>query len=68
MPAAKFSPVFDRSKIMVNMMQDILQYVPYALFLAAIFALLGAGVIYTFTVFRRNDKRYGERKADSTNL
>ena len=53
---------------MINMMQDILQYVPYALFMLAVFALLGGGVIYTFMVFRRNDKRYGEKKADSTNL
>lgn len=48
---------------MINMMKDILQYVPYALFLAAVFALLAGGVIYTFMVFRRNDKCYGEEKA-----
>lgn len=42
------------------MMKDILQYVPYALFLAAIFALLAGGVIATYMVFRRNDKRYGK--------
>lgn len=35
------------------MMKDVLQYLPYALFLLAVFTLLGTGVIYTFAVFRR---------------
>jgi len=50
---------------MINMMKDILQYLPHALFLAVVFALLGAGVIYTYVVFRRNDKRYGKNEADT---
>ncbi len=50
---------------MINMMKDILQYLPYALFLLAVFALLGAGLVYTFMVFRRNGKRYDKKEADS---
>jgi len=53
---------------MINMMKDILQYAPYALFLAAVFALLAGGAIYTFIIFRRNDKRYGEEKADAPKI
>lgn len=53
---------------MVNMMKDILQYLPYALFLAAVFALLAGGVIATYTVFRRNDKRYGKTEAETTKI
>ena len=38
---------------MMNMMKDILQYVPYALFLAAVFSLLLLSVAYTMRYFRQ---------------
>lgn len=42
---------------MINMMNDILQYLPYALFVGAIFALLIAGVAVTFFYFRKSEQR-----------
>lgn len=39
------------------MMKDILQYVPYALLLAAVFGLLFAGVAFTILRFRKAEKR-----------
>ncbi len=53
---------------MINMMEDIRQYLPYALFLLAVFTLLGTGVVYTFVVFRRNDKRHGKKEVDSMKI
>ncbi len=42
---------------MINMMKDILQYLPYALFLGAIFLLLFAGVAVTVKYFLKAGKR-----------
>ena len=39
------------------MMQDILQYLPYAVFLAAIFGLLMTGVAATYFHFRKAERR-----------
>lgn len=38
-------------------MMDILQYVPYALFVAAVLLLLGGGLTYTLLFFKRANKR-----------
>ncbi len=53
---------------MINMMKDILQHLPYALVLLAVFTLLGTGMVYTFVVFRRNGKRYGKKEVDSMKI
>ena len=42
---------------MPQMMSDILQYVPYAILVAAVFLLLGGGVVYTILFFRKAGKR-----------
>jgi len=42
---------------MINMMKDILQYVPYAILLAAVFGLLFAGLAVTINYFRKEGKR-----------
>ncbi len=42
---------------MINMMQDILQYLPYALFVGAIFAMLFAGIVFTYLRFRKADRK-----------
>lgn len=47
---------------MINMMQDILQYVPYALFLSFITLLLGAGVYVTFSFFRSYNRNPSANK------
>jgi hypothetical protein len=41
---------------MINMMKDILQYLPYALFLGAIFLLLMIMVAVTVNHFRKGGK------------
>lgn len=42
---------FGRTKIMVNMMTDLLYYLPYFLIVGAAFLLLSTGVIYTIKYF-----------------
>jgi Kef-type K+ transport system membrane component KefB len=42
---------------MINMMKDILQYLPYALFLGAIFLMLFAGLGVTINYFRKEGRR-----------
>lgn len=42
---------------MINMMNDLVQYVPYALFLAAVFLLLLVGLAFTVRYFRREGRR-----------
>lgn len=49
-------------------MKDILQHLPYALVLLAVFTLLGMGMVYTFVVFRRNGKWYGKKEVDSMKI
>jgi Kef-type K+ transport system membrane component KefB len=46
---------------MINMMKDILQYVPYALFLGAVFLLLFAGLAITVNYFRKEGRRTAKR-------
>ena len=41
---------------MVNMMMDILQYVPYVLLLGFVALLLGVGVYVTVSYFRKSTK------------
>lgn len=45
---------------MINMMNDILQYLPYALLLAAVFGLMFAGVVFTILRFRKAEKRLAQ--------
>ena len=51
---------------MINMMKDIFQYLPYAIFLAAIFALLFGGIIFTVLRFRKADKKLARFPASKT--
>ena len=46
---------------MVNMMKDILQYVPYALFVGAIFLMLMVGVALTVKHFLKAGRRSAKR-------
>lgn len=46
---------------MINMMKDILQYVPYALLVGAVFLLLAAGLGYTLNHFRKAERRTVKR-------
>jgi len=46
---------------MINMMKDILQYLPYALFVGAIFLMLFAGVAITIGFFRKSGRRAAKR-------
>lgn len=46
---------------MINMMKDILQYVPYALFAAAVALILLIGVGYTISFFRKSRRRTAKR-------
>ena len=46
---------------MINMMNDILQYVPYALFLGAIFLILLVGVFITVNYFRKAGRKAAKR-------
>lgn len=46
---------------MINMMKDILQYVPYALFLGAILLMLLIGAAVTVNYFRKASKRTMKR-------
>jgi len=46
---------------MINMMADILQYVPYALFVGAILLLLLTGVAITVNHFRKAGMRSAKR-------
>lgn len=47
---------------MINMMQDILQYVPYAIFFGLIMLLLGAGVYVTISHFRNYNRNPSANK------
>lgn len=42
---------------MINMMKDILQYLPYALLVGAVFLLLSFGVAVTISYFRKESRR-----------
>ena len=44
---------------MINMMKDILQYLPYALLFGAVLLLLGLMVAVTLNHFRKAAKRKG---------
>jgi hypothetical protein len=44
-------------EIMINMMNYLVQYVPYALFLAAGLLLLLGGLAYTVNYFRKDGRR-----------
>ena len=44
---------------MINIMNDILQYVPYALFLGAVFLLLSVFTTVTVNHFRKAEKVFG---------
>ena len=46
---------------MVNMMKDILQYLPYALFVGAIFLMLLIGVAVTVKHFLKAGRRSAKR-------
>lgn len=46
---------------MINMMKDILQYLPYALFVGAIFLLLLVGVAVTVKHFLKADVKSVKR-------
>ncbi len=46
---------------MINMMKDILQYVPYALFAGAIFLLLLVFTAVTVNHFRKAERRTAKR-------
>lgn len=46
---------------MINMMKDILQYVPYALLVGTVFFMLLAGVIVTANYFRKASRRTAKR-------
>jgi len=46
---------------MVNMMKDILQYIPYALFLGAILLMLLVGVAVTVKHFLKAGRRSAKR-------
>jgi hypothetical protein len=46
---------------MINMMKDILQYLPYALFLGAVFLLLFASLAVTVSYFRKEGRRTAQR-------
>ncbi len=43
------------------MMKDILQYVPYALFVGAIFLMLMVGVALTVKHFRKAERKTAKR-------
>ncbi len=46
---------------MINMMKDILQYVPYALLVGAVLLVLSAGLALTVNHFRKEGKRTAKR-------
>ncbi len=46
---------------MINMMKDILQYVPYALFVGVIFLIMLTGAAYTIGFFRKSGRRAAKR-------
>lgn len=46
---------------MINMMKDILQYLPYALFVGAIFLMLLTGVAVTVGFFRKSGTKAAKR-------
>jgi len=46
---------------MINMMKDILEYLPYALSVGAICLLLLTGVFITVNFFRKSSKRTAKR-------
>lgn len=46
---------------MINMMKDILQYLPYALFVGAIFLMLLIGVAVTVKHFLKSGRRSAKR-------
>jgi hypothetical protein len=48
-------------KNMINMMKDILQYVPYALLVGTVFLMILAGVLITVGYFRKAEKRTAKR-------
>lgn len=48
---------------MINMMQDILQYVPYALLVGFVLFLLGAGFYTTVSYLRNYDKNPANKKS-----
>lgn len=47
---------------MINMMMDILQYLPYALLIGFVALLLGAGVYATISYFRGYEKNPARHK------
>jgi hypothetical protein len=49
---------------MINMMKDILQYLPYALFMGAIFLLLFGGLAVTVNYFAKKAEERRKGKPD----
>ena len=54
-----FRRLKEQRKIMINMMKDILQYLPYALLFGAVLLLLGLMVAVTLNHFRKAAGRKG---------
>lgn len=48
---------------MINMMQDLLQYVPYALLFGFVLLLMGAGFYVTASYLRNYDKNPAAKKS-----
>ena len=46
---------------MINMMTDLLQYLPYVIVIGAVFLLVFAGIVYTISHFRKAEKRRAGR-------
>jgi Photosystem I reaction centre subunit IX / PsaJ len=46
---------------MINMMKDILQYVPYALLVGMVLLMITAGVLITANYFRKEGGRTAKR-------